>query len=232
VGREVKGSPRRYRSVLRAAQAQDTRRRIVEAAAGLFVERGYAGTTVKAVAAVAQVAPETVYATFGGKKKLLEEVIETTILIWRGSLAPDERAREESPWGQIARLPTAHDRLHAWIAFSEQILAHTSPIHSVIRGAMGSEPAARDLHAQLLADRRHAMQDLMSELLGADLRPGLSVEEATESFLAVASPEMYELLRNDLGWSAERWIEWLTRLLGNELLGSASPDAPRDRGAT
>ena len=37
------------------------------------------------------------------------------------------------------------------------------------------------------------------------------------------SPEMYALLRNDLGWSAERWIEWVTRLLESELLGRRSP---------
>jgi AcrR family transcriptional regulator len=220
VTESVKRPPRRYRSALRAAQAQDTRRRIVEAAARLFVERGYAGTTVNAVAEAAQVAPETVYGSFGGKKGLLEGVIETTILASRGSLAPDDRAREDSPWAQIARLPTARERLRAWTEFSEQILAHTSPVHAVIRGAMGSEPAARDLHAHLLADRRQVMTGLMTELLAGCLRPGLSVEDAAESFLALLSPEMYHLLRNDLGWTADRWVEWLTRVLGNELLDS------------
>jgi AcrR family transcriptional regulator len=223
---DVKRSPRRYRSVLRAAQAQDTRRRIVEAAAGLFIDRGYAGTTIKAVAAAAQVAAETVYATFGGKRELLQGVIETTILTWRGSLAPADRALEDSPWGGIARLPTARDRLRAWIELSEQILAHTSPIHAVIRGAMASEPAARDLHTHLLADRRQAMASIMIELLADDLRPGLSIEEATESFLALSSPEMYGVLRNDLGWSADRWIEWLTRILESELLGSLALRGP------
>lgn len=214
----VKRFPRPYRSALRAAQAQDTRRRIVEAAARLFIERGYAGTTVNAVAEAAQVAPETVYGTFGGKKGLLEGVIETTILASRGPLAPN--AREDSPWSRIARLPTARERLRAWIEFSEQILAHTSPVHAVIRGAMGSEPAARDLHAHLLADRRQVMTNLMTELLAGSLRPGLSVEEAAESFLVLLSPEMYHLLRHDLDWSADRWVEWLTRVLRNELLDS------------
>lgn len=202
----------------------------MEAAAGLFVDRGYAGTTISAVAA-AQVAPETVYATFGGKTDLLEGVIETTILTRRSSLAPVDRARAESLWARIARLPTARDRLRAWIEISEQILAHTSPIHAVIRGAMASEPAVRDLHTHLLADRRQVMAGLMTELLAGDLRPALTIDEATESFFALMSPELYAVLRTDLGWSAERWIEWVTRLLEGELLGSGAPrDATRSSG--
>jgi AcrR family transcriptional regulator len=218
----VKRSARPYRSRLRAAQAQDTRRRILEAAAALFIDRGYSGTTIKAVAAAAEVAPETVYATFGAKPELLKGVIETTILTWRGSLAPGDRAREDSPWAWIARLPTAHDRLRAWIEHSEQILAHTSPIHAVIRGAIGSEATARDLHTHLLTDRRQALAGLMTELLAGDLRPGLTVEESTDTFLALLSPELYDLLRNHLGWSAQRWIGWLTRILDSELLASRS----------
>ncbi|UUO03171.1 TetR family transcriptional regulator [Mycolicibacterium novocastrense] len=44
---------RRYSSRLRAAQASGTRRRIVAAAERLFVEHGYAATTIDAVAAAA-----------------------------------------------------------------------------------------------------------------------------------------------------------------------------------
>ena len=47
---EVKTSRRAYHSPLRADQAQQTRRRVLESARRLFVERGYAGTTVAAVA--------------------------------------------------------------------------------------------------------------------------------------------------------------------------------------
>jgi hypothetical protein len=62
----------------------------------------------------------------------------------------------------------------------------------------------------------------MTELLADDLRPGLTIEESTDTFLALLSPELYDLLRNHLGWSAQRWIGWLTRILESELLASRS----------
>ena len=50
MSREVKSSRRKYHSPLRADQARQTRGRVLEAALGLFVDRGYAGTTVAAIA--------------------------------------------------------------------------------------------------------------------------------------------------------------------------------------
>src|SRR5262245_60666559 len=75
----VKPSTRRYHSPVRVEQAQITRRRVLQATQALFLERGYAGTTVAAVASAANVSAETVYATFGGKRGLLEGVIQDAI---------------------------------------------------------------------------------------------------------------------------------------------------------
>ena len=67
---------RGYRSQVRARQAEDTRRLIVEAAATLFAERGYARTSVAAVAAAAGVAVNTVYTSVGGKSALIMAMSE------------------------------------------------------------------------------------------------------------------------------------------------------------
>lgn len=52
---------RKYYSPLRAGQAEQTRRRILKAGFRLFVDRGYAETTIAAVAEEAGVSPETIY---------------------------------------------------------------------------------------------------------------------------------------------------------------------------
>ena len=62
---------RPYRSPLREAQAAATRTRILDAALDTFLERGYAGTSVAAIARAAGVSPETVYATFGTKRGIV-----------------------------------------------------------------------------------------------------------------------------------------------------------------
>ena len=54
-----------------------TRQAIVKAARQLFSERGYFATKVDDVAALARVAPATVYAVSGGKQGLLRTLTET-----------------------------------------------------------------------------------------------------------------------------------------------------------
>src|SRR4029079_19793168 len=73
-------TPRRaYRSDRRREQAQETRRRMLKAAGKLLAERGYAGTTIAAVAAEAGVAAETVYAAFRNKRPLVGERVRTSV---------------------------------------------------------------------------------------------------------------------------------------------------------
>ena len=60
---------RGYRSELRATQAQDTRRRIVTAAAELFIATGFGATTVDAIAAAAGVSRKTVFTSVGGNTR-------------------------------------------------------------------------------------------------------------------------------------------------------------------
>src|SRR5688572_18076769 len=53
------------------------RRAILEAAAELFLQDGYSGTSMDEVAARASVSKQTVYAQFGGKEALFVTVVAT-----------------------------------------------------------------------------------------------------------------------------------------------------------
>src|SRR6266568_126596 len=53
---------RPYHSRARQRQAEETRQRILAATRDLFASRGYAGTTLEAVAQIAEVSPKTVSA--------------------------------------------------------------------------------------------------------------------------------------------------------------------------
>src|SRR5258705_7220936 len=66
---------RKYDSTRRQAQADETRRQMLTAAHKLFIERGYAGATIDAIAAAAGVAPETIYAVFKNKGRILVSLI-------------------------------------------------------------------------------------------------------------------------------------------------------------
>ena len=60
--------------------------------------------------------------------------------------------------------------------------------------------------------------DRIREHLGDDLRPGLSVAEAGERHCVLVSPELYQLLTVELGWTANRHRAWVATLLEAELL--------------
>jgi AcrR family transcriptional regulator len=199
---------RRYHSPLRADQAERTRRRILECAFRLFAERGYAGTTVAAVADAAGVAPETIYGSLGGKRGLLEGAIEMAIT------GAEDGPREE--WAEVSGAP---ERLERIVEHSCTILARTRPIHAVIRGAADKEPFAAALGRRLLQDRLTAQTERIRTHLGGDLRTGLSADQAGQRYCVLASPELYHLLTVELGWTPDEHREWLTELLKGELLG-------------
>src|SRR5258707_5828589 len=71
--------PRRYRSSLRDGQARRTRQRVLDAATAVFLDRGYGGATIRAVAAGAKVSVPTVEALFGTKARLLKAAIDVAI---------------------------------------------------------------------------------------------------------------------------------------------------------
>ena len=210
---KIKQARRRYHSPLRADQAERTRQRVLEAAYGLFVDRGYAGTTIAAVAEQAGVSPETIYLNLGGKRGLLEGVIETAI-----AGESDPPTAENEWWAEVSRLSDASARLGRMVEYSCRILSRTRPIHAVIRGAADKEAFAADLGRRLLQDRLRNQTERIDDYLGGDLRPGLSVAEAGERYCALTSPELYQMLTVEFGWSPVRHRTWLTELLVTELL--------------
>ena len=69
-------STRSYRSAVRAEAARATRAAIIDAARALFIEGGYAPTSVAAIAERAGVALNTVYTSVGGKPALIEAIAQ------------------------------------------------------------------------------------------------------------------------------------------------------------
>ncbi len=63
----------------RTEQAQNTRKRVIEAASRLFLQQGYAATTMRAIAAEASVSVPTVELLFGTKAQLLHVVIDVAV---------------------------------------------------------------------------------------------------------------------------------------------------------
>jgi AcrR family transcriptional regulator len=208
------GDRRTYDSPRRRGQALATRRAILDAARGLFVDAGYVATTIDAVAARAGVSSETVYATFGNKRSLLSHSVDVSIA---GDDAPVPIL--ERSWAREMREETdPQRRLRILARNGRLILERTAPIYEVLRGAASADPQIASLLERNKAQRFAGQRELLRVLAeGFPLRDGLAVKTAVDILFAIGSPETYRLLRVDRGWSADRFEDWyadaLTRLL-------------------
>src|SRR5947209_18400630 len=93
---------RPYRSHVRQRQAEETRRCILAAARELFESRGYAATTMEAIAEVAEVSPKTIAAVFGSKHALLAEVINPEAFSTSVKLLIEELRATKDPPRQLS----------------------------------------------------------------------------------------------------------------------------------
>lgn len=192
-----------------------TRARMLDAAGRLFVEGGYSGTSIEAVATAAGVAAETVYLHFGTKPRLLAALLDVALVGDDAPVALLERA-----WMRAAlRERDAAGRIRVLARNNRRILDRLGPIHAVMRGAASVEPEIAEL-ARKHARRRLEGQATLVEWIAAPggLRPELTRSKATERYFALTSPELHHLFTHDLGWSGRRYEEWLLGVLTAELL--------------
>jgi AcrR family transcriptional regulator len=134
---------RRTPSRLATARQEATQRAIVEAAAELFIERGYIGTTIEEIALKAGVAVQTIYNAIGSKRAVLSRVLDFSA---SGPNAPTSvreflgaRIREESDPERIIRT------LADWFA---EVNERTAPVFGVIRQAAAVDPEVAALQVQ------------------------------------------------------------------------------------
>ncbi len=206
-------APRRYDSPLRRQQAAATRRRVLDAAEALFVEQGYARTSVRQIAVAAGVAVDTVYATFGTKPRLLTAIIDR-------HLAPDGEASVLST-AAVRTVREAPDQRTMLARFATSIAAISTavrPVAHVLRTAAAADPDLAAVHAEMEAHRLSNMTSV-AEWLAALGPLRLPVERAGEVIWAVASPDMGRLLCDERGWSEQRHAAWIEDTLVRTLLG-------------
>lgn len=200
---------------LRTEQVQLTRQRITDAAEALFLDKGYASTTLQAVAAAAGVAVETVYARFGNKTNLLSAILENGIV---GA----DRAGDILDQPEISAIRAStnqNEQVTLLASFSRGILARSDAAHRILRSAAAVDDAASQMqHRDTL--RRIEGQRFYVKLLLANgpLREGLTETEAADVYSALASPDNYAFFVGTRGWTADRFEAWLADTLARTLL--------------
>jgi AcrR family transcriptional regulator len=205
--------PRRYDSTRRQAQAAVTQRDVVAAAGRLFEAKGYAATTVREIADEAGVSPETIYAAFRNKRTVLKRWVETTIA---GDDLPIAMIQRD--WADRTRAePDARRALGIAVAAGREILQRSAAAMTVLRAAGDADPRVAQLHTDLMAQRHDDMVELTSILAGKQ-ELAVDTSEAADIIWAVTSPEAYQLLVVDRGWTPERFGQWTADTLAQLLI--------------
>jgi len=200
---------RAYRSELRDAQAAQTRARVLDAAAHEFARHGYAGTTLAAIARGAGVSVETVKLQ-GAKHALLLGAFEVA---FSGRESREQIMADAGMRAMLAALPEGQI-VRALARFVADMNGRAVGVWLAFTGAAPSDPAVRSALDDLL-ERRRADYELVVDELAAH---GLLRSERPRAALAaelsfLCSPEGYQQLVVESGWTAESYRDWLGRAI-------------------
>lgn len=198
--------PRRsYVSAARAERARQTRKHVIEAATRLFVQQGYATTTMRGIAAAARVSIPTVELLFGTKAQLLHVVMDVAIA------GDDEPVPVLSrPWAiEAESAQNLGDFLSAVAQVIGEAQARSAGVLLAAYEAARSDP---DIQI-LIADRESQRQGTASWIVDgvtvrSPLRPGLDRAGAIDMVWMLMDPVVFSRLTRHRGWSLDRYASW------------------------
>ena len=209
---EVKDK-RKYSSAVREEQAARTRARILDAAAELFLERGYARTTMKDIAVQADVARDTVHAIFGSKARVLTALIDHR-------LVPDGSVTNVTQLPEALAIKDEVDQrkeIELFAKFIAGISTELRPVFEILRTASAVEPEMAKVFEEMDQFRMNNMQTYASWIAArGPLR--VSTRQAGEIIWALASLDVARMLCDELGWTESQHARWLSDTLIRTLL--------------
>lgn len=215
---------RSYRSPLRAEKAAETRRSIITAAAEVFSERGYTGTTMQQVADHAGVSVESVN-KIGTKPDLLIKAFQQTYAGeggWKSII-------DQPQLMEIMSMEDTGEAVSGYAEFIAAANARSGGIWAAVRAAATSEERVSSAVADLIARKR---EDFLMGY-GWYVSRGITDEKTSpEAFAAhlyvITSQETYDQLTRDWGYTTEAYTDWLRTSIIR--IGAATEQLPPPSG--
>ena len=197
------------------ARTRLARAAVIQAARALFLEGGYAATTIEAISDTSDVPPATVYRLFSSKLGILKAVLDV-------SIAGDDQAVPLADHPHVRALladPDPRNQLSGFAGLIHGILSRAEPVYRILLSAAATDPDAAVLLTELTRQRQRGQTQFARALArtGA-LRPELRERDAADIIHALTLPEVYRLLVCDRGWRPDRYQQWLTQTLISQLL--------------
>jgi AcrR family transcriptional regulator len=196
---------RRYDARSRQIQARESRERVLAVARRLFVEHGYAGTSVARIAQEAGVSAPTVFAGFRSKVNLLKEAVDTAI----AGDTDDRPLRDRPVLQRIHEASTFAEVVERMADAFAEVAERAYPIYAVVHGAADGDPEITALLREL--DRqRLAGAALLAETV-ADRLGRTDLDDLRDSLYVLQSPLQYGLIVHDRNRPVRWYRDWVAR---------------------
>jgi AcrR family transcriptional regulator len=176
---------RKYEQRLRAEAAAETRRRILDALYRRLAQAPAQSVSVEEVARLAKVARSTIYLIFGSRAGLFDALWAD--LLDRGGFDRLVRAVAD---------PDALEHLRGGIRAGGEVFAAHRDVHRVLHSMAQLDPDAVGGAVQRTEQRRAGGMAYLAQRLAEQdlLRPGVTVEQATDVLWLLTSFDSFDLL--------------------------------------
>lgn len=206
---EPEGTRRTYHAPRREAQAEATRRAILDAAHSLFLAKGYNATSIRSVAEAAEVSDQTIYNVFSDKPSLL---VAVGLRVVAGELSP-RPARDFEAELRAATDPL--ERIHIAAAWSRMVWEQGMlRFESMLLDAAASDPRAAEVARSVWQQKYDDNKRLFAVVFPEDSRrPGDDFDDAYDVLFALDSAAFVRILIDDRGWTFDKYERWLATIL-------------------
>jgi AcrR family transcriptional regulator len=215
---------RGYDATRRQAQARELRLDVATAARALFIDRGYAATTIADVARAAGVSTQFVYKAFENKRGLLAKVIDWTIV---GDDAPIPMAQRPSITA-VQQEPTVAGKCALYARHGRLVAARIAETVQMVRAAADADPQARAIY-DMGEEQRHTGARLFvaNVARAGPLRAGLATGEAADAIWALTPDILWTSLVARAGWTPTSFEQHYAGLIAAAILDDKQLPAVR-----
>ena len=203
---------RTYGSPQRAQAAAATRAALLDAARDLFAKHGVDKVTIAEIAARASVSASTVFAVFKSKEGILRELMKASLF------GPGFRKAQMLLDG----IDDPVERIAKSAMVARAIYESESAELGGLRSVSAFSPALRLLEEEFDTMRYDVQRARLRALADSGrMKRGLAMEDARRIMWLYTGRDVYRMLVNAAGWSADKYQRWLEATLLEALVDPA-----------
>lgn len=201
---------------MRQQQAEQTRLRVVQAAARLFAADGYARTTMARIAAAAGVSAETVQG-LGPKAALLIAAAELAGV----GVSGEENLLNLDIGRTLIAIADPNDALEHLVVTVTDVHERTAGLAPALFGGANSDPELDRYLTEFIAGINGQARRVLDVFEGRGwLRDDVPLEELVETAAVLCSVEIYLRMTHRDGLSAGAYQAWLRRMLAETVFAA------------